>query len=203
MSSDLVALVRRRPDVHAVADGMIAMGEELELRGGEPEPTRLHDSGGRLLVSIEDAIQVSVQGEIARLLGADFAARVVAPVWWVDVRAVADVPEALRVARKFADSLVHWLGGTVYPDGASDAPARSWKAGDQGGGAPSGPGGPPNGPAAPSPSGTGGVGGAAFGGADGAAYQGGITGKLHSTTSRPHVCDDSPFSRSCSRRYFP
>ncbi|WP_169806838.1 hypothetical protein [Actinomadura macra] len=130
MSSDLVALVRRRPDVHAVADGMIAMGERLELRGGEPQPTRLYDAGGRLLVSIEDAVQVSVPGEIGRLLGAEFAARVVAPVWWVDVRAVADVPEAMRVARRFADSLVHWLGGTVYPDGPIEAPARSWKASD-------------------------------------------------------------------------
>lgn len=139
MSSDLVALVRRRPDVHAVADGMIAMGERLELRGGEFEPTLLFDADGRLLVSIEEPVQVSVQGEIGRLLGPEFAARVVAPVWWVDVRAVADVPDAMRVARKFADSLVHWLGGTVYPDGASDAPARSWKATEQNAGAEPGP----------------------------------------------------------------
>lgn len=156
MSADLVALVRRRPDVHAVADGMIAMGERLELRGGEPEPTRLYDTDGRLLVSIEDAIQVSAQGEIARLLGAEFAARVVTPVWWVDVRAVGDVPEAVRIARKFADSLVHWLGGTVYPDGATDGPARSWKATDQTGG---------GSPASAAPAGP-----------EGAAYQGGVIG---------------------------
>ncbi|GAA4234927.1 hypothetical protein GCM10022254_40980 [Actinomadura meridiana] len=131
MSSDLVALARRRPDVHAVADGMIAMGEPLELRGGEPEPTLVYDAEGRLLVAIEDAVQVPVQSEIRRLLGSDFADRVTAPVWWVDVRAVADVPDALRVARKFADSLVRWAGGTVYPDGSSEAPARSWRASDQ------------------------------------------------------------------------
>ncbi|WP_231329651.1 hypothetical protein [Actinomadura graeca] len=155
MSSDLVALVRRRPDVHAVADGMIAMGEALELRGGEPEPTLLYDAGGRLLVSIEDAVQVSVPGEIGRLLGAEFAARVVTPVWWVDVRAVADVPEAARLARRFADSLVHWLGGTVYPDGAIEAPARSWKAID------------PDVPA---------EGGASAGTSGGAAYRDGVIG---------------------------
>ncbi|WP_207936679.1 hypothetical protein [Actinomadura sp. KC216] len=154
MSSDLVALVRRRPDVHAVADGMIAMGEALELRGGEPEPTLMYDTEGRLLVSIEDAVQVSAQSEIRRLLGAEFAERVTAPVWWVDVRAVADLPDAMRVARKFAESLAHWAGGTVYPDGASEAPARSWKASDQGGA--------PSGGAAP--------------GQDGAAYQGGVIG---------------------------
>ncbi|WP_131736241.1 hypothetical protein [Actinomadura roseirufa] len=130
MSVDLVALVRRRPDVHAVADGMIAMGEPLRLAGGEGEPaaTRLYDADGRLLVSIEDPVPVSVPGEIGRLLGAEFAARITAPVWWVDVRAVADLPESLRVARMFADSLVHWRGGAVYPDGASDPPPQSWKA---------------------------------------------------------------------------
>ncbi|MFI6514785.1 hypothetical protein ACIBF1_04400 [Spirillospora sp. NPDC050679] len=128
MSCDFVALVRRRPDVHAVADGMIAMGEPLELRGGEPEATRLYDAEGRLLVSIEDAVQVSVPGEVERLLGAGFASRVAAPVWWVDVRAVGDVPDAERVARAFVEALVHWTGGTYYPDGAPDAPVRSWKA---------------------------------------------------------------------------
>ncbi|WP_051712952.1 hypothetical protein [Spirillospora albida] len=136
MSSDLVALVRRRPDVHAIADGMIAMGEPLELRAEDLGATHLYDADGRLLVSIEEPVQVAVQGEIGRLLGPEFAARAVAPVWWVDVRAVADLPEATRVARRFADSLVHWLGGTVYPDGAADAPARSWRASEsQAGGA--------------------------------------------------------------------
>ncbi|MFG2084972.1 MULTISPECIES: hypothetical protein [unclassified Spirillospora] len=153
MSSDLVALVRRRPDVHAVADGMIAMGEPLELRGGEPEPTLMYDAEGRLLVSIEDAVQVSAQSEIRRLLGAEFADRVSAPVWWVDIRAVADLPDAMRVARRFAESLVHWAGGVVYPDGASEAPARSWRASGQGGGQAAG---------AP--------------GQDGAAYHGGVIG---------------------------
>ncbi|WP_243709019.1 hypothetical protein [Actinomadura sp. GC306] len=153
MSSDLVALVRRRPDVHAVADGLIALGEPLELRGGEPEPTLLFDAEGRLLVSIEDAVQVSAHSEIRRLLGAEFADRVTAPIWWVDIRAAADLPDAVRVARRFADSLVHWAGGTVYPDGASEAPARSWKAAQQGGG-----------PAVGVP------------GQDGAAYHGGVIG---------------------------
>ncbi|MEV4671078.1 MULTISPECIES: hypothetical protein [Actinomadura] len=136
MSTDLVALVRRDPDVHAVADGMIAMGERLELRGGEPEPTLLYDAEGRLLVSIEDAVHVSAQSEIRRLLGPEFADRVGVPVWWVDVRAVADVPDAMRVARAFADSLVRWLGGIVYPDGATDPPAQSWRAAEHGEDAP-------------------------------------------------------------------
>ncbi|WP_207947285.1 hypothetical protein [Actinomadura sp. 7K507] len=153
MSTDLVALVRRRPDLYALADGLVAMGEPLELRGGDPEPTLVYDAEGRLLVSIEDAVQVTAQSEIRRLLGPEFAGRVTAPVWWVDIRAVADLPDAERVARRYADSLVHWAGGTVYPDGISEGPARSWKASDQGGG----------------PSG-------AASGQDGAAYHGGVIG---------------------------
>ncbi|MEV4257444.1 hypothetical protein AB0J52_30170 [Spirillospora sp. NPDC049652] len=129
MSVDFVALARRRPDVFAIADGLAAMGEPIHIRGGENEPpTRLFDAAGRLLVSIEEPVEVTVASEIARLLGDAFAARVGAPVWWVDVRAVADVPEAARVARRFSDALVHWVGGTVYPEGESDAPAQSWRA---------------------------------------------------------------------------
>ncbi|GAA2426954.1 hypothetical protein GCM10010191_44530 [Actinomadura vinacea] len=130
MSTDLIALVRRRPDVHAVADGLVAMGEPLELRGGEPEPTRLYDAEGRLLVSIEDPVQVMLQSEVARLLGPELASRVSTPVWWVDVRAVGDLPDAVRIARKFTEALVHWVGGTSYPDGQPDAPALSWRATD-------------------------------------------------------------------------
>ncbi|MEV5824919.1 hypothetical protein AB0L25_05025 [Spirillospora sp. NPDC052242] len=164
MSTDLVALVRRRPDVHAIADGLIAMGEPLELRGGQPAAMRLHGPDGRLLVSVEDAVQVSVHSEIGRLLGPEFAERVKTPVWWVDVRAVADVPEAARVARRFADSLVHWLGGAVYPDGEHDGPALSWKAGDpEAGGA-----GTTGATGAPGGQGT---------AAEGAAYQGGAVGR--------------------------
>ncbi|POM26838.1 hypothetical protein BTM25_12460 [Actinomadura rubteroloni] len=129
MTCDLVALTRRQPDVFAVADGMIAMGEPLELRGGDPEPTQLFDAEHRLLVSIEDPVLVSVPTEVGRLLGADVAARVAAPVWWVEVRASGDVPDATRVARRFADDLVRWAGGIVYPDNLTESPALSWRAG--------------------------------------------------------------------------
>ena len=130
MSVDLVALVRGRPDVHAVADGLVAMGEPLELRGGELEPTRLYDTEGRLLVSIEDPVQVVLQSEIGRLLGPDFESLVTTPVWWVDVRAVSDLPDAVRIARKFTEALVHWVGGTSYPEGKPDTPPLSWRAPD-------------------------------------------------------------------------
>ncbi|KAB2347850.1 MULTISPECIES: hypothetical protein [Actinomadura] len=131
MSCDLVVLARRQPDVHAVIDGMVALGEAVHIRGGDPKPTLLFDADRRLLVSIEDPVLVAVPGEVGRLLGPEFGARAPAPVWWVDVRVVADVPDAERVARKFAEALVHWVGGTVYPDGAPEAQVRSWKATDQ------------------------------------------------------------------------
>ncbi|GLW65272.1 hypothetical protein Arub01_35160 [Actinomadura rubrobrunea] len=136
MSCDLVAVVRRPPDVRAVLEGLIAMGVSVEIRGGEPAATRLYNLEGQLIVSIENPVQVAVPGEIRRLLGAEFAARLPspsAPMWWVDVRAVADLPEGVEVARRFADALVHWLGGAVYPDGESDGPPLSWRAADHSG----------------------------------------------------------------------
>ncbi|MBO2454329.1 hypothetical protein J4573_45090 [Actinomadura barringtoniae] len=151
MSSDLVVLARRRPDVHAIVDGLIALGEQVEMRGGEPRPTLLYDSSRRLLVTIEDPVLVLAPGEVERLLGAEFAGRVTDTVWWVDVRAVADIPEAEELARKVAEAFSHYLGGTVYPDGAPEAPAKSWKA--TGGGTQESPGGAD---------------------ADGAAYSGGV-----------------------------
>jgi hypothetical protein len=66
-------------------------------------------------------------------------------VWWVEVRAVGDLPDAMRIARKFTDALVHYVGGTSFPDGRPDVPALSWRAseaGDRGAGLP-GPGEPP------------------------------------------------------------
>ncbi|GAA4099649.1 hypothetical protein [Actinomadura miaoliensis] len=130
MSCDLVAVVRRPPDVRAVVDGLIAMGLPLEVRGGEPAATRLYDLAGQLLVSIEAPVPVAVPGEIRRLLGAEFTERLASSdqVWWVDVRAAADVPEGPQVARRFADALVRWLGGAVHPDGESDGPPLSWRA---------------------------------------------------------------------------
>jgi hypothetical protein len=109
MSHDLVALVRRQPDVAAVLDGMVAKGEQLEVRsyaGG----LQVHDLAGRLLVSIETPMFVQVPGEVERLLGV----QVDLPTWWVNVRAAADLPDAERVARTFSDDLVRWQGGTVW-----------------------------------------------------------------------------------------
>ncbi|HEV7932762.1 MAG TPA: hypothetical protein VGP70_10665 [Actinomadura sp.] len=114
MTCDIVALVRNRPDVRTVIDGMLAFGQQFrpcELDGGV---TQLYDPSGRLIVSIEVPVLVNVPGEIERMLGPELAGRYNAPIWWVDVRASADVPDATRMARRFADDLVHWQGGLVW-----------------------------------------------------------------------------------------
>lgn len=115
MTSDVVALVRNEPDVPTVVEGMIAFGEPLELRQAEGGALHLHDREGRLAVSIEAPERVRVPGEVERLLGPEMAGRVRVPIWWVEVRAAPGVPDAARIARKFADDIVHWQGGTVWP----------------------------------------------------------------------------------------
>ncbi|MCW2886831.1 MAG: hypothetical protein QOE54_3496 [Streptosporangiaceae bacterium] len=110
MSHDLVALVREQPDAAAVLDGMMAMGEQLEVRT-HPAAVHVHDLAGRLLVSIETPMLVQVPGEVERLLGV----QVNVPTWWVNIRAAAEPPEAERIARKFSDDLVRWQGGMVWP----------------------------------------------------------------------------------------
>lgn len=89
------------------------------------------------------------------------------PVWWVDVRAVADVPDGVRVARRFADALVHWQGGDIWPKPGPDAIARVVDGRSKGDDAAAG-------PAAASAAGPG-VPGGAHGGA-----QGGVPGPGYS-----------------------
>jgi hypothetical protein len=123
MTCDIVALVRNQPDIRNVIDGMVAFGERVEPREVSGV-TQLYDPAGRLLVSIEIPVLVQVSGEVARLLGADQAARVEPPLWWVDIRAAVGLPDAERIARKFADDLVHWQGGSVWT-GSVSAPGEA------------------------------------------------------------------------------
>lgn len=115
MTSDVVALVRHQPDITTVVEGMIAFGESLEFRDAGGGSFHLYDDAGRLAVSIESPRLVHVPGEAERLLGPEMAGRVRPPVWWVEVRAAAGVPDARRIARRFADDIVHWQGGAVWP----------------------------------------------------------------------------------------
>lgn len=120
MTSDIVALVRHQPEIFTVVEGMIAFGESLEPRDVGDGAFHLYDAEGRLAVSIETPELLHVQGEVERLLGSEIAQRVQAPIWWVDVRAAAGVLDAGRLARRFADDMVHWQGGVVWPEGDAE-----------------------------------------------------------------------------------
>ncbi|HEX2314179.1 MAG TPA: hypothetical protein VHJ17_10610 [Thermomonospora sp.] len=112
MSTDVVALTNDRPDVGAVLDGL---GARLRLplavttAGGA---CRVYDDSGRLVVFVPDPVLVTVPGEVERLLGDGVGAA--APVWWVDIRAAADLENAERVARSCAEELVARHGGAVW-----------------------------------------------------------------------------------------
>lgn len=104
MSRDIVALVRERPDTA----GTLA---ELRLATTEgADGSHVYDAAGRLLVTVPAAIQVQVPGEIERLLGAALSV----PVWWVDVRAAADLPGAIEIGDRIAERLVARHGGALW-----------------------------------------------------------------------------------------
>ena len=116
-----------------VADGLIAMGEPLELRGGTPSRTLLFDAEGRLLVSIEDAVQV------LRRRARSSACPVPSSRPGHPPRCRGSTSRRRGRARRgaggaqFADSLVHWAGRPSTRTARASA-RRSWRASDQGGG---------------------------------------------------------------------
>lgn len=112
MSTDVVALTKDRPDVGAVLEGL---GARLQLpmavsaHGGA---CRVYDGAGRLVVHIPEPVLIGVPGEIERLLGGGVQAA--PPVWWVDIRAAADLADAARIARACAEELVARHGGAIW-----------------------------------------------------------------------------------------
>ncbi|SEG79482.1 hypothetical protein SAMN04489712_112222 [Thermomonospora echinospora] len=112
MSTDVVALTNDRPDVGAVLDELAA---RLRLAvNAQAGACRVYDEAGRLVVFVPAPVLVTVAGEVERLLGE----RAAPPVWWVDIRAAADLDDAARVALACADELVARHGGAVW-SGAS------------------------------------------------------------------------------------
>jgi hypothetical protein len=110
VSTDVVALTTDRPDVGAVLEGL-ASRLWLPLKVGEQAGAyRVYDEAGRLVVFVSDPMLVTVPGEVERLLGE----RAALPVWWVDIRAAADLDDAARVALACADELVARHGGAVW-----------------------------------------------------------------------------------------
>lgn len=124
MTYDVVALVRRAPDVRALVDSMVDAGPDLKVVGaGEGAVIRLCDDSGRALLSIEAAQEVEVPDEVERLLGPHTAAARPDPCWWVEARAAGSGPDPAGLAHRFADSLAARLGGTVWPPREAAEPA--------------------------------------------------------------------------------
>ncbi|MBA9006728.1 MULTISPECIES: hypothetical protein [Thermomonospora] len=118
MTYDLVVLTRRAPDVRAIVDSMVEAGETLRVRGaGDGALIQLCDEEGRPLLSIEAAQRVDVEGEVERLLGAEAAAGLSVPYWWVEARATGSEPAGAALAHRFAEAMVERLGGRVWPPG--------------------------------------------------------------------------------------
>lgn len=119
MTKDVIALTERMPDATAVLAGLLAGGPDLHVdTTGEGAVVQLCDAGGRPLVSIEVPLMLQVPGEAARLLGPGAEPSGDGPVWWVEARAAAGVPQAERLAGAFAARLTMLLGGRVWPPDA-------------------------------------------------------------------------------------
>jgi len=110
VSTDLVALTGDRPDIVAVVEGL---APRLKMAvGAQPDGCRLYDESGRLVMIAAEPLLVAVPGEVERLLGGQVS--VAPPVWWTDIRAAADLPDAHQAARACAEELVARHGGTVW-----------------------------------------------------------------------------------------
>jgi hypothetical protein len=118
VTHDVVALVWSAPDVQTMVDSMAETDETLLVRGtGQGAVIQLCNAEGQALVSIEAPQFVRVDGEVERLLGAEVAAQVPTPVWWVEARAAIADERSAAHARTFAEELVRRLGGTVWTGG--------------------------------------------------------------------------------------
>ncbi|MCB5907928.1 DUF6177 family protein [Streptomyces pinistramenti] len=120
MTTDVIALTERMPDVWSVAAGLMAGGPDtLVSTGSEGAVLQLSDAGGRPLASIEAPVLVHPAGEAARLLGPGFDGFGEGPLWWTEVRAATGAPGADRLAGVIAGRLVGRLGGAVWPRSAA------------------------------------------------------------------------------------
>lgn len=109
MTLDVVVLCARPPDAGTTLAAMLACGPELGVGALEPL-VQLLDPTGAVLVSIEGPRGVA-PGEARRLLGVPDAPE---PAWWVEVHAIAALPQAGVVARRFAAALISVTGGTSW-----------------------------------------------------------------------------------------
>ncbi|MFH9423157.1 DUF6177 family protein [Streptomyces sp. NPDC017529] len=120
MTTDVIALTRRMPDVWSLAAGMMAGGPEAHVSShADGAVLRLADAEGRPLASVEAPVLVHTPGEAARLLGPSGAVPGAGPLWWTEVRAATGARGGDRLAGVIASRLVAQLGGAVWPRSAA------------------------------------------------------------------------------------
>ncbi|WP_409490070.1 hypothetical protein [Amycolatopsis sp. cmx-11-12] len=113
MTFDIIGLCRDEPGPATVLPALAAAGQELlaDIQDEQPLIRLLHPDG-RLMTTVEDVRLVRVPDEVRRLLGV--GADVPHPVWWVEIWAPGDDPEAETVARAFTTALVTGTGGLSW-----------------------------------------------------------------------------------------
>lgn len=115
MTTDVVALCKDVPDVHAVLTGLLAAGPDLRMKAVlTGAVVQLLDDDGRSMYAVEGPRLVQVPGEVERLLG-PAVSDVDTPVWWVEARAPDTQHQGAVMARTLAEELVRQLGGVVWP----------------------------------------------------------------------------------------
>lgn len=125
MTYDVVALLERMPSDDDVLAAFAAAGPERRVRAVSAGMViQLCDDDGEPLLSIDTPMYIQVPGEAARLLGAALA-DLPAPIWWVEIRAVAH-DGGSAPAWRYAQELVARAGGQIW------APPPRVPAGEQG-----------------------------------------------------------------------
>jgi len=110
MTTDFVALCRRRPEESHTITALRAVGPELSI-GAVGPLLQIRDEANHPLVTVEGPLLVQAPGEPLRLLGI----HVDVPVWWVEARAETDNPRAALVAWQFVTKLAEQTEGQSWP----------------------------------------------------------------------------------------
>lgn len=116
MTYELIALTQRAPDALDLVESMVIADDTLGVReAGDGALVQLCDESGRVLVTIEPAQRVEIEGEVERLLGDAVTAGLTVPYWWTGAWVPDDAPDGPAVAHRFAAALTSRLGGAVWP----------------------------------------------------------------------------------------
>ncbi|KAB2388806.1 hypothetical protein [Actinomadura montaniterrae] len=126
MAYALVVLTQREPNALDLVDSMVVADDSLWVRAtGDDRLVHLCDESDRVLVSIEEAQRVEVEGEVERLLGNRVTAGLAIPYWWMEAWVPDSAPDGPAVAHRFAAELTSRLGGAVWPPAPPEPPERA------------------------------------------------------------------------------